>query len=180
MQAPWIDLINSEWRDHRDGRYEDRLTQLDWVSSFLRKWGFESWNLDPADASAALVPVRGVLRRISESLDKRELPTAADLAALNDILGSTPVLRRLDATEDGFKYRVEPARRTPAVIAAEIAAGFAEQLSSSDTKRIRICCNDNCRWVFFDESRNRRRRWCEDETCGNLMRVRRFRSRHSA
>ncbi|TMC65135.1 MAG: CGNR zinc finger domain-containing protein [Chloroflexota bacterium] len=39
------------------------------------------------------------------------------------------------------------------------------------------CENPDCRWVYYDESANQNRRWCED-SCANLMRVRRFRARH--
>ncbi len=35
-----------------------------------------------------------------------------------------------------------------------------------------------CGWVFYDRSKNRSRKWCEQATCANLMKVRRFRQRH--
>jgi predicted RNA-binding Zn ribbon-like protein len=31
--------------------------------------------------------------------------------------------------------------------------------------------------LFFDTSRNGRRAWCDMKTCGNLAKVRRFRSK---
>jgi predicted RNA-binding Zn ribbon-like protein len=35
-----------------------------------------------------------------------------------------------------------------------------------------------CGWVFYDRSKNRSRRWCEQATCANLMKVRRFHQKH--
>nr|WP_245414476.1 CGNR zinc finger domain-containing protein [Mycoplana dimorpha] len=31
-------------------------------------------------------------------------------------------------------------------------------------------------WLFFDQSRNGRRRWCSDKKCGSNARVRKFRA----
>jgi predicted RNA-binding Zn ribbon-like protein len=39
--------------------------------------------------------------------------------------------------------------------------------------------NDDCRWVFYDESKSQSLRWCAS-VCSNLIRVRRFRERHRA
>jgi predicted RNA-binding Zn ribbon-like protein len=41
--------------------------------------------------------------------------------------------------------------------------------------RLKICGNPDCERLFFDTSKNRTGRWC-DEACGNRMRVRRFRA----
>lgn len=43
--------------------------------------------------------------------------------------------------------------------------------------RLKVCANDQCRWLFLDHSKNRSRQWCGAETCGNRARVRRFRLR---
>jgi predicted RNA-binding Zn ribbon-like protein len=60
---------------------------------------------------------------------------------------------------------------------AEIAASFAHTLAEGDTKRIRICENRDCRWVFYDTTRNYSKRYCDEKACGNLMKVRKFRER---
>ena len=62
---------------------------------------------------------------------------------------------------------------------AEIARSFVETLAERDASRIKICRNADCLWIFYDRSKNKSRKWCED-TCGNLMKVRRFRKRHRA
>ena len=33
--------------------------------------------------------------------------------------------------------------------------------------RLKVCPNDDCAWAFYDESRNRSRRWCSMNVCGN-------------
>ncbi|URJ62468.3 CGNR zinc finger domain-containing protein [Paenibacillus polymyxa] len=62
-------------------------------------------------------------------------------------------------------------------VVAEVVADFAQAFVSSGGSRIRICDNTDCRWVFYDDTRNRSKRFCDDKMCGNLMKVRRFRER---
>jgi predicted RNA-binding Zn ribbon-like protein len=43
--------------------------------------------------------------------------------------------------------------------------------------RLKLCPADDCRWAFFDRSRNRSRTWCAMEVCGNRAKARSFRRR---
>lgn len=45
---------------------------------------------------------------------------------------------------------------------------------------LRRCEADNCRRLYLDTSRGRRRRWCSGEVCGNRERVARHRRRAAA
>jgi predicted RNA-binding Zn ribbon-like protein len=58
-----------------------------------------------------------------------------------------------------------------------IADSAAEMLTTSDLSRLKQCPGDDCGWLFEDTSKNRRRQWCDMQDCGNLAKVRRFRSR---
>jgi predicted RNA-binding Zn ribbon-like protein len=42
-------------------------------------------------------------------------------------------------------------------------------------ERLKTC--RNCRWAFFDESRNRSARWCSMALCGNRLKTRAYRRR---
>jgi predicted RNA-binding Zn ribbon-like protein len=46
--------------------------------------------------------------------------------------------------------------------------------------RLKTCANPDCRWLYADGSKNRSRRWCERQTCGNRANVRRWRKRSRA
>lgn len=43
--------------------------------------------------------------------------------------------------------------------------------------RLKACANDECRWAFYDRSRNHGGTWCEMSTCGNKLKNRDFRAR---
>lgn len=60
---------------------------------------------------------------------------------------------------------------------AEIVAAVAKARIRGTWPRLKICPADDCRWAFYDASRNRSRRWCSMEVCGNRNKVRAFRDR---
>ena len=60
---------------------------------------------------------------------------------------------------------------------SELAAEFVELLSRGELDRIKVCDNEDCRFAFYDGSRNRARRWCSHTTCGNRHKVKQFRAR---
>jgi predicted RNA-binding Zn ribbon-like protein len=47
-----------------------------------------------------------------------------------------------------------------------------------ERKRVHKCESPTCDWLFLDVSRNRSRRWCNMNSCGNRAKARRFYERH--
>lgn len=43
--------------------------------------------------------------------------------------------------------------------------------------RLKVCGNAECRWVFYDRSRNQQGHWCDMAVCGNRLKNRTFRAR---
>jgi predicted RNA-binding Zn ribbon-like protein len=43
--------------------------------------------------------------------------------------------------------------------------------------RVKACVADDCRWAFYDTSRNRSGHWCDMAVCGNRAKVRAYRER---
>lgn len=60
---------------------------------------------------------------------------------------------------------------------AEFLVAVYSAMADGTWGRIRVCRNPECRWAFFDQSRNRARMWCAMAECGNKMKARRFRRR---
>jgi len=59
---------------------------------------------------------------------------------------------------------------------AATVASYAQLLAADGLDRIRVCTNPDCSWLFYDQTRNRSRRWCDPRICGTLRRVRRHRT----
>ena len=60
-----------------------------------------------------------------------------------------------------------------------IAAAAAKVAIERRLDRVKICPADNCRWAFYDTSRNRSRQWCSMEVCGNRAKARAHRERRA-
>ena len=58
-----------------------------------------------------------------------------------------------------------------------IAAAAAKVAIERRLDRVKICPADDCRWAFYDTSRNRSRQWCSMEVCGNRAKARAHRER---
>ena len=46
-------------------------------------------------------------------------------------------------------------------------------------RRLKICSADECRWAYFDTTKNQSRAWCE-WGCGNKAKTRNYRARKKA
>jgi predicted RNA-binding Zn ribbon-like protein len=58
-----------------------------------------------------------------------------------------------------------------------VALSAFDLLSRGDMNRLKRCeSQDGCGWLFYDESKSNRRRWCAMETCGALAKTRRYRA----
>jgi predicted RNA-binding Zn ribbon-like protein len=57
-----------------------------------------------------------------------------------------------------------------------LAVAFAAMAEGS-WSRLKVCPEETCRVAFYDHSKNRSRRWCSMEVCGNRTKVRSYRQR---
>lgn len=56
-----------------------------------------------------------------------------------------------------------------------IIASVDHLLQKKDQLTIKTCSGENCDWLFADNTKAKRRKWCDTRTCGNLVRVRKYR-----
>ncbi|MGG4451321.1 CGNR zinc finger domain-containing protein [Brevibacillus porteri] len=175
-----IDFLNSDWRDWRgSGRAENRLENQEWLSSFLQTYKLTAPLPMSEDCAVSLLQLRERLRRMLEAVVRGDRFQEEDLVELNRALALAPFHMQVLYVDEEGGYRQNQSSSTEGwpLVMAQIASSFAELLAPQHLERIKICDNKDCRWVFYDESRNRVRRWCDDKMCGNLMKVRRFRER---
>lgn len=51
--------------------------------------------------------------------------------------------------------------------------------SAGSWERLKVCGAEDCRWAFYDASRNHSRTWCSMSDCGNRAKARAYRARHA-
>jgi predicted RNA-binding Zn ribbon-like protein len=124
------------------------------------------------------IELREALYRLFRAVMQGESPHAHDLGALNEHLSRARALESLVPQSGAFvwQWRREPLPfDAPSLLAAISAAEF---LTRDDLSRLRDCPGpDGCGWLFYDETRNRSRRWCSMDHCGGAAKTRRFRQR---
>ena len=179
MDSIYLDFINSEFRDFRGRWVRDDLQQPGWLEQFLVKWGLRVDTSPDAAALVALVSLRTLLRALTEAVVEGKFSDPHQ-AALNAVLLKMPLHRRLTKDQEGYRLEMVPLKQNWDRVQAEIAASFAHLLAHHDPRRLKICANTNCLWVFYDESKSRTRIYCTPDKCANLLKARRFRSRHKA
>jgi len=95
----------------------------------------------------------------------------------HDVIGSPSGTTRLVKTVQGFERRFEPDLKEPTQLLVPIGESAASLLCGSDPSRVKECANSACGAFFYNTSKNRGRRWCSGNECGNRMRVAAFYAR---
>lgn len=104
-------------------------------------------------------------------------PATPDLAGFRAFLTELKVPFAA-ATDELLEVDPGPADDVDGVIARMLGAIYRAQLLG-EWARLKICASDECRWAFYDSSRNRGGTWCQMEVCGNRIKNRRYRGRRS-
>jgi predicted RNA-binding Zn ribbon-like protein len=176
MELPCLDFVNSEFRFVRGGM-EDRLLKPLWVRAFLRRWGWRAPLRPPQAGLRALFRLRRVVRRMIEAAGAGRLPRQSDLDHLNAIMRRAAVAGRLVKGDGAIRLELRAGATGWHRVLAELAASVADLFVTYDPARLRVCDNPSCRYVFYDMTRNKRKRWCSSRVCGNIFKVRWFRAR---
>ena len=58
-----------------------------------------------------------------------------------------------------------------------VAVVCLETMKDGTWQRLKCCRNRDCRWAFYDYSKNRSATWCSMEICGNRTKTRAYRRR---
>ena len=134
------------------------------------------------DDDAALARVRAVraaLRDVAHAVSHGRPAEAESLAEVNRAIAARErieLVRSPDGVSVGHSHVGDPLDDA----LARLADPLVREIGVGNADRVRICANDTCRWVFYDESRAGRRRWCDMATCGNRDKAARHRARAKA
>jgi predicted RNA-binding Zn ribbon-like protein len=128
-------------------------------------------------AWAEAVDLRTALDAVFRTIARGKPPPAEALERCNTVLARAHAHRRIIAQRGGLAWAWDDPEdlRVPGW---QIALSAAALLTDpARLAKVRICDGDECPWMFLDESRTGRRRWCRMNVCGNAAKVKSFRDR---
>jgi predicted RNA-binding Zn ribbon-like protein len=135
---------------------------------------------NPSEANAVWkrgISLRETIYRIALGALQNRRPKQTDLEILNHELNLAHSRLMLAAAKKGFVWEWDNQDVALDRILWLVADSAAEMLTTADLTRLRQCPGEDCGWLFDDTTRNRSRQWCDMKDCGNIAKVRRFRSR---
>ncbi len=118
------------------------------------------------------IQLREALYRIFSTVAVQQPQQADDLECLNTLLFDMQRHLHLVAIDSRFIWEWTQTDQLELIL-WQIVRATADLLTSNDRDRIRECAGIGCGWVFLDFSRNRSRRWCDMEDCGNRAKAHR-------
>lgn len=169
-----LDFCNSLSRCTGPGPRDRALKPADFLD-WAGRYGLKLEKAPGPAALARLHRLRGALFGIFDALNDGASPPASALAVLNEELAAARAAERLMPGGEG--YALQDNAASPVDRFRNDVARDAAELLLGDARRIKRCPNHDCRWLFYDTSKNLSRRWCAMDDCGTRDKVRRFRAR---
>ena len=130
-----------------------------------------------ADLLTQAIGLREAIHDIGAAIGRRARPPETALASLAALHARFVARAALAPGVISCRWRWS-VRASPIEAAlGPIALAAVRLFTDGDFHRIRECGGHACGWLFYDRSKNNRRRWCEMEVCGNRAKQRRLAAR---
>jgi predicted RNA-binding Zn ribbon-like protein len=156
--------------------------ELEQVRTLLNSWLIPNDSRQPTDRFGALARELRWRRADAELVrelrdDLRQAMESGDARCLNQWIARTHLRPVVEEGGIIYRHRAGPAGHYLAAVISAIGAGT--------WKRLKAC--PDCKWVFYDNTRNGSKRWClmyaggpDGRACGTIAKVRRYRDRQAA
>lgn len=171
-----LDLINTvSWPDTaREHDWLDRPSNvIAWAmaSGILaeEERGTLEANASDGKAVTQVHHIRNDLRDVLRPLAFDEQPPSQAVKTLNARIHEIWAHRRIDPDSHQWTW---DAPKTLTELFAPVIWNAAHILTNADHTRIGHC--PSCRWLFYDTTRNRSRRWCDMADCGSRDKALRY------
>ena len=132
------------------------------------------------DLLSQAIQLRSAIQDIGSAVGHGASPPEPALTILATL--HARFLARASLAPDGESCQWRWGLRASPVEAAlgPIALAAVKLFTECDFIRIKECGGSACGWLFYDTSKNNRRKWCEMEVCGNRAKQRRLKTRRRA
>ncbi|MGA8016966.1 MAG: CGNR zinc finger domain-containing protein [Candidatus Dormiibacterota bacterium] len=156
------------------GEGSDDLATTASTRDWLRRHGTDLAGPISDSQRQRLVGVREALRELLTS-HHGDLVAAEVGAGLDRMLAGIRLEPRL--TAEGAT--LVPLGRGVDAYLGQLAAAILEATVAGTWQRLKVCRLDNCRWAFYDHTKNARGAWCSMRVCGTRAKARAYRARRA-
>ncbi|GEL77643.1 CGNR zinc finger domain-containing protein [Tenuibacillus multivorans] len=119
------------------------------------------------------IELRESIYQIFSLVSNNETPSSKDLSILNEALGNAYGMMRIVPGENKFSLEFFCEEALDEMLPPIVQSAIEILISEKELSRVKKCEGAPCGWLFLDTSRNRSRRWCSMEDCGNRAKARR-------
>jgi predicted RNA-binding Zn ribbon-like protein len=178
-----LDFVNTLELEHGvpTDHFSTTRDALDWLQERRLIHAEASTDPPPSDALDARTlrrvrRTRAALRELVDATYEARPPAADAVAEVNRALQSRATLQLVPSGEGvriGHRHVGDPVDDALANLAQQVV----REIVGGRPERLRACASDTCRYVFYDDSRTGRRRWCDMASCGNRAKAARHRAR---
>jgi predicted RNA-binding Zn ribbon-like protein len=128
------------------------------------------------DYFAGLRSLREALRQLAAANNGQQ-PDSRMLAEAAATIGSLPVFLELGDQQYGPRLEAAKGADTATRAAVALMEDYLSLRATSRWARVKTCAASDCRWAYYDTTRNASRRWCDMADCGNRAKNRAWRQR---
>ena len=184
-----LDFANTEsgrgYESHRN-HLREATNVLDWLrhagalapESEPQLWAWVARGPDHAgELIERALSLRDAIHGVGASFGHGQAPPPAALASLAQHYARAISRAALASAGGPCRWRWSPAEDPIEAALGPVALAAVELFTAGDLSRIKECGGHACGWLFYDVSKNNRRRWCEMEVCGNRAKQKRFAAR---
>jgi len=133
-------------------------------------------DLETAQALERIKEVRGRLQRLITSISGGDTDqTALLLPEMAPLLGEAASRERLEFWGGQFHLGLRGAPEDLLAPLWHVIHSLKGLLLGNDPRRIKEC--PKCGWVFLDQTKNGRRKWCNPQACGSTDKMERYNRR---
>jgi len=121
--------------------------------------------------------LRETIYRINSNVVAGKPPAKKLLHSLTATHAEMLATATLTPHGDNYGWAWHPKAELTAAILGPITLSALHLLLDADFSRIKQCHGNHCGWLFFDNTKNKSRQWCDMSVCGNRAKARALRAR---
>lgn len=150
--------------------------QMEIITATQEKHLLEQAEISPIEAEKTLahaIELREAMFRLFKAIATNQQVKPSDLAVLNNYVNQAYSLVEIVPKDSGYAFTFQKGQQKMDCMLWPIVQSAVDLLLSEDLSRVKLCEGEPCGVLFCDVSRNKSRRWCSMEDCGNRAKAQR-------